>query len=278
MTRRKHRGGSSWPKRRQWTDRIACDQRLTPGAKSWLLLVASRSDDAGKPVWGNQVRMAEQLGRCDRSVRRYLKEAQALGYVLVFRSKPERGTDGRFCRRKSNSYYLCVPSKNSDKQAAPRRRQRASYCTISSSKAARARRQALRPADQALEPVKTRLALVGAQLMNEPNSRSADLADSDGLSTPLKGVRQPAAPPPSSSSSLSATHLTGLADARAALLKAKTPPHPGPSHSQRPSTNRHHPLGGAGDQVGGIDHGQRQEGAGPRTQEGEEGDDRRRGC
>lgn len=246
MNRRKHRDGSTWPKRRQWTDRIACDQRLTPGAKSWLLLVASRSDDAAKPVWGNQVRMAEQLGRCDRSVRRYLKEAEALGYVLVFRSKPERGTDGRFCRRKSNSYYLCVPSKKSDKQAAPRRRQRASYCTIASSKAARARRQAFRPADQAPEPVKKGLALVGAQLMDEPSSVSADLADSDGRSTPLKGVRQPAPPPPSPSPSVSATHPSGLADARAALLRTKTPPPTTPSQLQRPSTNDHYPLGGAG--------------------------------
>jgi hypothetical protein len=53
---------------------------LTSGAKTWLLLLARRSDDNGKPVWGNQVRMGEQIGRCDRSVRRYRAEAEQLGY------------------------------------------------------------------------------------------------------------------------------------------------------------------------------------------------------
>ena len=50
MSRRTRRPGLTWPKRRQWLDRIACDTRLTAGAKSWLMLLAQRSDDAGKPV------------------------------------------------------------------------------------------------------------------------------------------------------------------------------------------------------------------------------------
>lgn len=70
---------SAWPKRRQWLERIAKDRRLTSGAKAWLLLLASRSDDEGKPVWGGQEKTADQLGRCSRSVRRYLVEAVKLG-------------------------------------------------------------------------------------------------------------------------------------------------------------------------------------------------------
>jgi hypothetical protein len=38
---------ASWPKRRQWLDRIAGENRLTNGAKVWLLLLAKRSDVKG---------------------------------------------------------------------------------------------------------------------------------------------------------------------------------------------------------------------------------------
>jgi Helix-turn-helix domain len=120
----------AWPKRRQWLDRVAGETRLTRGAKAWLLLLARRSDDAGKPVWGNQVKMAEQLDCSDRTVRRYLVEAAALGYVQVFRSKPRRGPDGRWHRRRANAYYLCVPGRETAHQDAPRRRQRAPYCVV----------------------------------------------------------------------------------------------------------------------------------------------------
>ena len=140
MSRRTRRPGLTWPKRRQWLDRIACDTRLTAGAKSWLMLLAQRSDDAGKPVWGNQARMAGQLDRCERSVRRYLVEAATLGYLQVFRSKPLRGPDGRWCRRKANAYYLCLPRRATEALPAPRRRQRAPYCRISSGKPSRAAR------------------------------------------------------------------------------------------------------------------------------------------
>ncbi len=67
------------------------------------MLLAKRSDDNGKPVWGN-------IGRSDRSVRRYRAEAEDLGYVTVYRSKPERGPSGRWSRRKANSYYLRLPA------------------------------------------------------------------------------------------------------------------------------------------------------------------------
>jgi hypothetical protein len=151
----------AWPKRRQWADRIATDNRLTLGAKAWLALLARRSDDAGKPVWGNQERMGEQIGRCGRSVRRYLVEAVELGYVQVFRSTPLRGADGRWHRRKSNAYYLCLPARQTAGKRAPRRKQRAPYCVVSTGK-----------------------------------PRRRYLADSDDRSTPLRPSRRPVLPGP----------------------------------------------------------------------------------
>jgi hypothetical protein len=124
----------AWPKRRQWRDRIDRDVRLTSGAKAWLGLLASRSDDSAKPCWGNQKRMGLQLGRSDRSIRSYRKEAEELGYVKVYRSKPQRGRDGRWSRRKANAYYLCLPPRDTATQPAPRRRQRAPYCIVSTAK------------------------------------------------------------------------------------------------------------------------------------------------
>lgn len=152
------------PKRRQWLDRVAEDRRLTAGAKSWLLLLARRSDDAGKPVWGRQTRQAEDLGRGDRSVRRYRAEAEDLGYVKCFRARPERDAHGRWCRRRTNTYYLCLPGRETAVQDAPRRRQRAGYCVLKDHK---------RPA----------------------SGRHGVLPDSDGRSTP-SGVRKPPPPPP----------------------------------------------------------------------------------
>jgi hypothetical protein len=165
---------AAWPKRRQWLARIARDIRLTAGAKMWLMMLASRSDDAGKPVWGNQVKMAQQIGCCDRSVRRYLVEAEALGYIAVYRSKPERGPSGRWCRRKSNSYYLRLPAQDSERLEAPRRRKRAPYCVIRPRPSSSSGRQRadLRP--------------MGADV---------HLPDSDGRSSPLRGASTGAAPP-----------------------------------------------------------------------------------
>jgi hypothetical protein len=120
----------AWPKRRAWSDRIAHDDRLTSGCKAWLGLLASRSDDTGKPVWGRQTRMAEQLGRSDRSVRSYRQEAEELGYVKTYRAKPQRGRDGRWGRRRTNRYYITLPVRETATQPAPRRRQRVPYCVV----------------------------------------------------------------------------------------------------------------------------------------------------
>jgi hypothetical protein len=123
----------AWPKRRKWLNRIASDPRLTTGAKSLLLLLASRSDDAGKPVWGCQTKLAAQTDTSLRSIGRYVAEAEALGYVTVYRSTPHRGLDGRYCRRRSNSYYLRFPPLASPLEA-PRRVKPAGRCVVASHK------------------------------------------------------------------------------------------------------------------------------------------------
>lgn len=142
--------------------------------------------------------MGEQLGRCARSVRRYLVEAESLGYVKAFRSKPERDPrTGKWCRQKSNAHYFCVPGRASDDQEAPRRRQRAPYCVV-------------RPGRQ----------------------RHAHRADNHGPSSP-SGVRQPGAAPPTSvfeqapdpktrrPGEFTDLVLTSIAQAKAALFAAR---------------------------------------------------------
>ncbi len=184
--------------------------RLTSGAKAWLLLLASRSDDAGKPVWGNQVKMGERIGRCDRSVRRYRAEAEALGYVVVYRSKPIRGPGGRWCRRKANSYYLRIPAAATASGGAPRRRQRASYCVITAHHPTAAPKPATSPPPSG-----------GAA-----ENRSTVLADSDGRSSPPEGASTGAAPPMNNFKPAAATSIPSPADREAvsgliAGLKAK---------------------------------------------------------
>jgi hypothetical protein len=228
VSRRTHPNGKAWPKRRQWLDRIAGETRLTHGCKSWLLQLAKRSDDLGKPVWGNQVKMAAELGRCDRSVRRYRAEAEQLGYVLVFRSKPQRGTDGRYYRRKSNNYYLCLPAKAKAAEPAPRRRQRAPYCVVR------------RHRDASTEPVLAgALAARAAQDLvsaaEEAEGGLLDLTDTDDRSTPLKGVRQPSPHPTAEHfHDQHAPNLSGIAAARAALATCNQSPPP-PKHTPHKS-------------------------------------------
>jgi hypothetical protein len=220
---RRHRDGSVWPKRRMWQDRVACDKRFTPGAKSFLGLIASRSDDAGKPAWGAQARIGAALGRSERSVRRYVAEAEELGYLKVYRAKPERGPQGRWHRKKTNVYYLCLP-KAGDDRPAPRRRQRASYCVVSSHSEAR-REQALLQARRAewRGPDGEGAHRAGAELVAAAGVPS-HLQDSDGPSTPLSGEAQPAAPPPECSPSLETPWSSHLAAARAALPQHKHSP------------------------------------------------------
>jgi hypothetical protein len=199
-----------------WQDRVSRDKRFTHGAKGFLGLIASRSDDTGKPVWGAQVRIGTDLGRSERSVRRYVSEAEQLGYLKVYRAKPERGPQGRWHRKKTNVYYLCLP-KASDERPAPRRRQRTSYCVISSHSEAR-REQALLRARKAewRGPDDEDAQRAGADLVAVA-ALSSHLQDSDDLLTPLSGEAKPAPPPPEPSTSPKPTWSTHLAAARAAL-------------------------------------------------------------
>jgi len=228
VSRRTHRDGKPWPKRRQWLDRISAETRLTHGCKAWLLNLAKRSGDGGKPVWGNQEKMATELGRCSRSVRRYRAEAETLGYVLVFRSRPLRGPDGRFCRRKANSYYLCLPAKAKAAEPAPRRRQRAPYCVVR------------RHRDASTEPVLAgALAARAAQDLvsaaEEAEGGLLDLADTDDRSTPLTGVRQPSPHPTAEHShDQHSPNLSGIAAARAVLAACNQSP-PSPKHTPHKS-------------------------------------------
>lgn len=98
-------------KRRQWLHRVATDSRLSPGCRSWLLLLADRSNDAGKAVWGRQTGQASAIGRCDRQVRRYRLEAETLGYVTTVRSEPQRAPGGEWARRRTNRYHLRCPNR-----------------------------------------------------------------------------------------------------------------------------------------------------------------------
>lgn len=121
----------SWPtKRRDWRDHLNLSKRIVRSTESIVNLIARRSNDSGKPVWGSQVNMAAELGVSIRTVVRGLKELEQAGYLKVYRSKPERGPHGRFCRRKSNCYYLVIPGRQMAAQPAPRRRQRAPYCVV----------------------------------------------------------------------------------------------------------------------------------------------------
>ncbi len=202
----------AWPKRRHWLARVAADTRLTAGAKSWLLLIASRSDDAGKPCWGRQTVMAAELGRSRHSVIRYVAEAEALGYVKCFRSTPQRDpATGRWYRRKANAYYLCLPSRSAADRPAPRRRQRAPFCPIGP----RAHRPLL------LRSTKTTSTLPGAPT---------------GAAPPANFFREAPKTETHWSGEMSDTVRAAITHAKAALLAARdraSTDHPAPRAPQR---------------------------------------------
>lgn len=111
-------------KRRQWLDLIAHDTRLTDGCKAFLLLLARRSNDEGKPVWGFQERLAETLARARRSVGRYTAEAEGLGLLIVVRAPRLQRLDGTWHRAQTNKYYLRIPTPLERDLKALRRRNR----------------------------------------------------------------------------------------------------------------------------------------------------------
>jgi hypothetical protein len=111
-------------KRRQWLDWIAQETRITDGCKAFLLLLARRSDDYGKPTWGFQAKIAELIGRGRRSVVRYVAEAEAVGLLVVVRAPRIQRLDGTWHRAQTNKYYLRVPTPGDRDLRALRRRDR----------------------------------------------------------------------------------------------------------------------------------------------------------
>jgi AraC-like DNA-binding protein len=122
-----------WPRRRRWLQKVSRSHPLTTGCRAWLLLLSTRSDDLGKPVWGTEEKMAEQMGMSERTVRRYVAEALRLGFIKVKASKPLRNERGEFYRRASNVYYLVTPKDDpAGGTPPPRRIQKAGYCVLKS--------------------------------------------------------------------------------------------------------------------------------------------------
>jgi hypothetical protein len=122
-----------WNRRRAWLDLVKGTALLTSSAVRVALLLSSRSDDDGKPVWGTQVNMGDTLGLSERTIRRCLGELEALGLVLVLRKPAVIGATGRFVRRPCNTYVLTVPTRASLAAAeAPRRVPKAGYCRVKS--------------------------------------------------------------------------------------------------------------------------------------------------
>jgi hypothetical protein len=104
-------------RRRQW---YACvtKAKLAGDTARWLLLLGGRSDDTAKPVWGRQTRMAEELTRCERSVRNYRLAAEQAGLIRTYRADPQRHpTTGRWFRPRSNTYVLVFPTKSEGEPA-----------------------------------------------------------------------------------------------------------------------------------------------------------------
>lgn len=120
-----------WNRRRAWLDLVKSTVLLTSSAVRVALLLASRSDDDGKPVWGTQVHMGEALGLSERTVRRCLVELETLGLVRVERRPAWIGRNGCFVHRPCNTYVLTVPSHAALMAAeAPRRVRKAGYCRL----------------------------------------------------------------------------------------------------------------------------------------------------
>lgn len=118
-------------KRRGWLDLVRSAHQLTSGAVRVALLLAGRSDDTAKPVWGTQVNMGTELALSERTVRRCLGELEALGLIRVDRHPAWRDTSGLFWHRPCNTYHLTMPARAALRAAEPPRRvPKLGYCPV----------------------------------------------------------------------------------------------------------------------------------------------------
>lgn len=98
-------------RRRRWYTAVNASD-VSPGCKAWLHDRGEQSDDCAKIVYGNQVGQGQRLGRCERTIRTYRKEAEDAGLVLTLRSPPERSkATGQWSRRYTNAYAFTQPSR-----------------------------------------------------------------------------------------------------------------------------------------------------------------------
>jgi hypothetical protein len=104
-------------RRRLWSYLVATDHRLSRGCRAFLLLIANRSSDDGKVVYGRQTNQARDLACCDRTIRRYRAEGERAGYLHTVRWRPERGRDGHWTRQQTNRYYMATPAQASPDDA-----------------------------------------------------------------------------------------------------------------------------------------------------------------
>jgi hypothetical protein len=88
--------------RRQWRGAVAL----------FTLMVNRWSDDDAKGVFPSQVRMAAELGCCDRQIRRYLDLLIGAGFLTVMPGKRHPQPEGTWYRS-NNLYLFRFPAKKS---------------------------------------------------------------------------------------------------------------------------------------------------------------------
>jgi len=72
----------------------------------------------------SQETLARELGVDERTVRRWLAELEGLGLVIVYRTQPERGSDGKWTRRQTNRYLLADVKARASAPSCPLPRRR----------------------------------------------------------------------------------------------------------------------------------------------------------
>lgn len=176
-----------WNRRRAWTDLLSTLTLLTANAHHVAALLAKRSDDDGKPVWGTQVNMAEALGISERTVRRCLAELEALGLIRVERRPAWVGAGGRFIHRPCNTYILCLPTRGALEAAeAPRRVPKAGYCRVKAQHSPTGQQWPHNPPYGVEEPHATPV----DSLSSDETGLSAPSADAESFFRGLEAARQ----------------------------------------------------------------------------------------